>query len=95
MSLGVTGRNPNFASDGLYETISVSNNFDRTGSSEEKRTDIDQTIIRAHDLEKVKMFILSVLLNNCTGVQMEKLIRIDKKTDDYVNPYCVNFCGWS
>ncbi|CAH8573272.1 unnamed protein product [Schistosoma haematobium] len=48
--------------------------------------DPDPKIRHAHDLEKLGEYIRSILPDNSKGVQVKKLIRIGKRTEDNVEP---------
>ncbi|CAH8442523.1 unnamed protein product [Schistosoma intercalatum] len=48
--------------------------------------DPDPKIRHAHDLEKLGEYIRSILPDNSKGVQVKKLVRIGKGTDDNVEP---------
>ncbi|CAH8603099.1 unnamed protein product [Schistosoma guineensis] len=46
----------------------------------------DPKIRHAHDLEQLGEYIRSILPDNSKGVQVKKLVRIGKRTDDSVEP---------
>ncbi|CAH8599148.1 unnamed protein product [Schistosoma bovis] len=48
--------------------------------------DPDPKIRHAHDLEKLGEYIRSILPDNSKGVQVKKLVRIGKRTEDNVEP---------